>query len=48
MDSNVQQWPDDNIQPEVNELEGKPVEVTDVTKTFADSVSEFMVKKRNR
>ena len=46
MDSNVQQWPGDNIQPEINELEGKPVEVTDVSKTFADSVSEFMVTEK--
>ena len=50
MDSNVQQWPDKDIQPTINALEGKPVveelqlmvEVTDVMKTFADSVSEFM------
>ena len=47
-DSKLKQHPDDNIQPEVNALEAKPVEETDVRKTSAESVSEFMVTKKQQ
>ena len=47
-DSKLEQCPDDNIQPEENALEAKPVEETDVTKTFAESVSEFMLMEKQQ
>ena len=43
-DSKLEQCPDDNIQPEENTLEAKPVEETNVTKTFPESMEKQQVK----
>ena len=47
-DSKLEHCPDDNIQPEENALETKPVEETNVTKTFAESVSELMLTEKQK
>ena len=44
----MEQCPDDNTQPEENALEAKPVEETNVTNTFAESVSEFMLMEKQQ
>ena len=47
-DSKLEQCPDDNIQPEVNALEAKAVEETDVTEKSTESVSEFMLTEKQQ